>query len=326
MSYKVCVTKYNYLAIFNKESHIEYLKIENATKLIFGKVEGWIETFITSLPNLLMAALVVIGFILLAKLAKNIAGKIFPKISQNTAVNSLLQNLAYIFVLLIGIFTALGILNLDKAVTSLLAGAGVLGLALGFAFQEIAANFIAGIFIAFRKPYSVGDLVEIEGYFGIVDSINMRVTNIITPQGIMAIIPNKTMFTEPLYNYTNTPERRMDLSVGVSYGDDLREVKKITFECLKETAGRDKQREIEIFFKEFGDSSINFEVRIWHEFHAQKDFLMVRDDAILRLKEAFDKNDITIPFPIRTLDFGIKGGEALSTMISNKMTLSSTKE
>lgn len=301
-----------------KESKIENINIGDATKLIFGKVEIWIEGFLKSLPNMLMAALVIIGFLLLAKLVRRIAGNLFPRISHNKAVNNLLENIIFLLVVLIGIFTALGILNLDKTVTSLLAGAGVLGLALGFAFQEIAANFIAGIFIAFRKPYSVGDIVEVEDYFGTVDSINMRVTNIKTPQGLVAIIPNKTMFTEPLINYTSTPQRRMDLSVGVSYGDDLREVKRITFECLKDTQGRDKNKDIEIFFKEFGDSSINFDVRIWHDFKSQKDFLKVRDDAIMRIKDAYDSNDIMIPFPIRTLDFGIKGGEKLTAMLSEK--------
>lgn len=290
--------------------------ITNAAQLIMTKIESWIEAFIKILPNMIMATLVMMAFMLIARLCKNIADRVLPRISTNQAVNSLIKNIVYLFVLTLGLFTALGILNLEKTVTSLLAGAGVLGLALGFAFQEIAANFISGIFIAFRKPYSVGDIVEINGYFGTVDTINMRVTNIKTFQGIMAIIPNKTMFTEALYNYTSTPERRMDLSVGVSYGEDLREVKKVVFECLKETSGRDKTRNIEIFFKEFGDSSINFDVRIWHQFHHQKDFLNVRDDAIVRLKEAFDKNDITIPFPIRTLDFGAKGGENLKSMLS----------
>ena len=294
---------------------MEEFNITDATKLILGKVEVWIEGFIKSLPNMMIAIVVIVGFYLLAKLAKRVATNVFPRISHNRAVNNLLENIVFLIVVLIGIFTALGILNLDKTVTSLLAGAGVLGLALGFAFQEIAANFIAGIFIAFRKPYSVGDIVEIDDYFGTVDNINMRVTYIRTPQGLSAIIPNKKMFTDPLINYTNTPDRRMDLSVGVSYGDDLREVKRITFECLKETAGRDKDKDIEIFFEEFGDSSINFVVRIWHKFKGQKDFLKVRDDAIIRIKEAYDKNDIMIPFPIRTLDFGIKGGEKLNEVL-----------
>lgn len=299
---------------------MEDFNITDATKLILGKVEVWIEGFIKSLPNMLMAILVVVGFYIAARLACRVARNVFPRISHNRAVNNLLENIIFLIVVLIGIFTALGILNLDKTVTSLLAGAGVLGLALGFAFQEIAANFIAGIFIAFRKPYSVGDIIEIDDYFGTVEAINMRVTYIRTPQGLSAIIPNKKMFTDPLVNYTDTPGRRMDLDVGVSYGDDLRKVKKITFDCLKDTSGRDKDKDIEIFYKEFGDSSINFVVRIWLKYRSQKDYLQVRDDAIIRIKEAYDQNDIMIPFPIRTLDFGIKGGEKLSEMIQTKST------
>ena len=97
-------------------------------------------------------------------------------------------------------------------------------MALGFAFQDIAANFVSGILIAFRQPYRIGDIVEVEGYQGEVKSIDLRTTSLVTFQGIEIYIPNKEMFTKPLENYTTTPRRRLDIEVGVSYGDDLRKV------------------------------------------------------------------------------------------------------
>ena len=119
----------------------------------------------------------------------------------------------------------LSILQLDKAVTSILAGAGIIGLALAFAFQDIAANFISGIFISFRKPIKLGDVVKINDYMGKVEQINLRDTIILTFQGQMVIIPNKDVFQSPIENYSLLGRRRLDLVVGVSYGDDLEKVK-----------------------------------------------------------------------------------------------------
>ena len=112
-----------------------------------------------------------------------------------------------------------------------------------------------------------------------------------TPQGQIVYIPNKVVYENPFTNYTKNFERRIDLSCGISYGDDLEKVKKIATEAISSIEKRDKNKDVEFFFTEFGSSSI-----------------------IMALKKAFDENDIMIPFPIRTLDFGIRGGEKLNTM------------
>ena len=107
----------------------------------------------------------------------------------------------------------------------MLAGAGVLGLALAFAFQDIAANFMSGIFISFRKPINIGDIVKIKDYMGKVTEINLRDSVIRTFQGQLVIIPNKDIFQNAIENYSMWGKRRIDLAVGISYGDDLDKVK-----------------------------------------------------------------------------------------------------
>ena len=124
----------------------------------------------------------------------------------------------------------------------------------------------------------------------------------------------KTLFQDVVENYTNTRDRRVDLSVGVSYGDDLEKVKEITIEAIRGVKSIIRPNDITLFYNEFGDSSINFMVRFWAKSARQPDFLQAQSDAIMAIKKAYDDNDITIPFPIRTLDFGIKGGEKLSEM------------
>jgi small-conductance mechanosensitive channel len=191
-------------------------------------------------------------------------------------------------------------------------------LALGFAFQDTAANFVAGIFLAVRSPINSGDIVALDDVMGVVKKINLRATEITTFQGTLVVIPNKDVFQNPIFNYTHTGKRRVDLGCGISYGDNLDKVKEISLGAIKKTEGVLTDQPIQFFYKEFGDSSINFEVRAWISEIDQVGFLQTQSNMIVALKKAFDENDIMIPFPIRTLDFGIKGGEKLNTMLSER--------
>lgn len=271
--------------------------------LISGKLESWLQVFVKMLPNLVLAIFVVTTFYLAAKLARKVCENLLGRISENRTVNNLIATILLATINILGLFAALSILQLDKTVTSLLAGAGVLGLALGFAFQEIASNFISGILIAFRKPYKTGDIVKVDDYMGQVSHINLRTTNITTFQGLEVIVPNKDMFTKPLTNYTSTPYRRIDIEIGVSYNDDLESVEEIVKEALDPIKLRLTEKPIEVFFKEFGNSSINFDVRFWVNYSNHVNYLKSRHQAVIEIKKAFDNKGITIPFPIRTLDF-----------------------
>jgi small conductance mechanosensitive channel len=210
-------------------------------------------------------------------------------------------------------------LNLEKTVTSLLAGVGLIGLALGFAFQDTASNFISGVFLSARRPFQFGDIVKTTDYFGRVKHLNLRNTIIETFKGQEILIPNKDVFQNPIENFTKKGLRLVDASCGVSYGDDLELSRKIAIEAVvKLDSIRDKEN-ISLLFNEFSDSSINFNIRFWIKFgETNSTFLHAQSEAIIAIKKAFGKNDIDIPFPTRTLDFGIKGGDYISEAISGK--------
>lgn len=291
---------------------MDTFSFSKAYEMVSDKVEGWLSTAVKMLPNFLIAVIVVVAFWLLAKGVRKVSRKLMNKFSDNKSLINLTTTVIYVGTITIGTFVALSVLHLDKTVTSLLAGVGVIGLALGFAFQDIAANFVAGVLIATRKPFSIGDLVESNGYHGHVQEMNLRASVIRTFQGQDVIIPNKEVFTKPLTNYAIYPKRRIDLSVGVSYGDDLENVKKIAVKAVEALEVIEQDMGVSLFFTEFGGSSINFDIRFWVDEHEQSHFLEARSAAIVAIKQAFDKNDISIPYPIRTLDFGIKGGKELS--------------
>ncbi|MEO8445260.1 MAG: mechanosensitive ion channel domain-containing protein, partial [Gammaproteobacteria bacterium] len=134
-----------------------------------------------------------------------------------------------------------------------------------------------------------------------------------TAQGQIVRVPNKDIFESKLVNYSLSGERRVDLEVGVSYGEDLERVRKVAVAAVKALDDCDPKSDPDLIYTGFGDSSINCTIRFWvnYEGKGQADYLGARDAAIVAVKKAFDAEDISIPFPIRTLDFAIKGGGAL---------------
>lgn len=287
---------------------------QSPLQLIWDKLLEWYRLVVEMLPNFVLAVIVVIGFYFLARLIKKIVGKLVGKLLQRESLIKLLTTITYVLVIIIGMFVALSVLKLDKAVTSLLAGAGIIGLALAFAFQDFAANFMAGIMMAVRAPFKVGDLIETNDIKGRIKEIQFRTTELLSLQGQLVVIPNKDIFQNPLFNFSQPARYRVDLDCGVSYGDDLEKVRSVTKKALEHIPHRMKEKDIEVFFKEFGGSSINLEARVWIEYQKHTDFLEARSEAVIAIKKAYDEADIMIPFPIRTLDFGIRGGETLAEM------------
>lgn len=288
------------------------MDLNNAFSLIVDKLGTWIRGAIAYLPNLVVAVIVVLLFVTLARMARDAVRRVSSAVTDNRQIRQLLATLTYVAVIAIGLFTALSILDLQGVVTSLLAGVGIIGLALGFAFQDLAANFMAGILMAIRRPFKLGDIIDTNDHMGVVEEVSIRSTRIRTFQGQEVRIPNSAVFGNPLTNYSDRGERRVDLACGVAYGDDLEQARLVALEAIEGLDFVRAEKGVQLFYNEFGDSSINFDLRFWIEFVTQKDFLHARSEAIVALKRAFDANGITIPFPIRTLDFGVVGGEPLN--------------
>jgi small-conductance mechanosensitive channel len=293
------------------------MDLQKAYLLIQSKLVIWLREFVKLLPNIIIASLVLVAGIFLAGLIRKLAAKVSQRFTHHDTLTNLFSTFIYIAGIGITIFIALSILHLDKAVTSILAGAGIAGIALAFAFQDIAANFMAGILLSLRRPLKIGELVKSGDIMGKVVTINMRDTIITTFQGQMVIVPNKDIFQNSLENFTRTGRRRIDLTVGVSYGEDLDKVKQVTLQAVKNVTVRDPEEPPRLFYQEFADSSINFTLQLWLNATEQPIFLQGRSEAIVLIKKAYDENGITIPFPIRTLDFGIKGGENLADTLKN---------
>lgn len=284
------------------------LQIKETTALLTEKLGSWLALAIKMLPNIALAIVLAILFYFLAKLGRYTMRKFTRKSTGNALILRLLGNLIFISILVIGLFAVLSAVQLDKTVTSLLAGAGIIGLALGLAFQETAANFLSGIVIAIRKPINLNDMVETNDEIGIVQSLNLRSTVLRNFQGQDVIVPNKSVVFNKIINYSRSHMRRLDLQGRVSLTADLEKVKKVALDSLIDIPHLDSNQKKYFWYEKFGKSSIHFTVAIWMDRVNQPEFRTFRSDAIMAIKKAFDENNIVIPFPIRTLDFDKTGG------------------
>ena len=297
---------------------MEFPKIDEVYKLLSEKLESWVEGGITLLPNIVVAFFIAIAFGIIAKVIGNVAGKIMRRTFESRQIASLLTSIIKSIVLIAGIFIALDFVGLKGTVTSLLAGAGIVGLAIGFAFQDMTENFIAGVAMGIRKPFEIGDVIEAEGVFGNVKEINLRNTLVETFYGQLEFIPNKILFRNILTNYSYLGYRRIEIPVGISYADDIEEAAKVITDAMNEKDYVIKKEETAVYAESFGDSSINLLLWFWIRYPGEPGFMVVRHDAISTVKTVLEENDILIPFPIRTLDFNAKGGDKLNSMLKRQ--------
>ena len=286
---------------------------EKLYERLLGKLFRWLEGMVEMLPNTVVAVLLLLFFWVASLIAGNLAKRGLARMNADPAAGRLMVTLIRLLVFGAGVFVALGLLGLDKALGSLLAGAGIVGLAVGFAFQDLAANLISGVALAIGKqhPFEAGDLVDTNGYLGVVEHVDLRSTTLLTLDGKSVIIPNKHVYQSTLVNLTASKKRRVELTVGVDYASNLSQVADVTLAALESVDSRRKEPPARVFFQRFGESSIELHCWFWIDFRRQEDLLRAQSEGIMAIQRAFARSGIQIPFPVRMLDVRDKAGLAI---------------
>ncbi|MFW5985598.1 MAG: mechanosensitive ion channel family protein [Halanaerobiaceae bacterium] len=249
------------------------------------------ENVVPYLGKIALAFLVlIIGRFLIRRILYKLERKIQKNLdpSLKTFINSLVRVTLYILLLVITAST-LGI-----EMTSFVAILGAAGLAIGLALQGSLANFAGGVLILVFRPFDVGDFIETGSHKGKVEEIQILYTTLITRDNKNVIIPNGKLANDSIINYTKTDTRRVELSIGVSYEDDIREVKKQLQDIVAAHELILEEPEPLIRVAEHAASSINFNVYVWAK---NDDFWNIYYDLLEEIKIVFDEQDITFPFP-----------------------------
>ncbi len=236
-------------------------------------------------------AVLIIGRIV-AGLVKALIVKMMRKSKQDETLISFVSSLSYVALMAFVIIAALGQLGIQTA--SFVAIIGAAGLAIGLALQGSLANFASGVLMIIFKPIKVGDYIEGGGVAGTVQEIQIFNTILVTPDNKLVIVPNAQMTGGNIINYSSQGTRRVDMTAGIGYGDDIDKARSILKDILDADDRILKDPAYTIAVSELADSSVNFVVRPWVK---TADYWDVKFTLTETIKKKFDENGISIPFP-----------------------------
>lgn len=240
------------------------------------------------------------AWIIAAWLRRTIARNL-EKTNFDITLTKFFGNGARYLLLIIAVLGCLEIFGVQA--TSFAAVLAAAGFAVGLAFQNTLSNFSAGIMLLTFRPFKVGDVVNVAGQTGKVDEIELFTTKIDTFDNRRIIVPNSAVFGNTIENITFHDTRRVDVSVGTDYPADLDETRKVLEAAAEGVPGRLPDQDIQVVLDSLGDSSINWQVRVWSK---TSDFLAVKQALTRAVKMALDEADIGIPFP--QMDVHLDGG------------------
>ena len=269
---------------------------------LMEQVNAMTEGFIKTLPMMGIAVIVLILTWIVSKIIRMMMSKVLDRSHLRPSLKTLILTLTKLGVWIVGGLIALAIIFPSLTPAKLLAALGLGSIAIGFAFQDVFENFLAGVMIMLRKPMRIGDFIECEGFEGKIEEIHIRESFIRQTDGQLVLVPNSYLFKNPVYVRTHLKERRFTLVCGVGYGEDVAEAKSVIEKSLQGLSTINYDKPVEVYASEFNSSSVDFTIRWWSG-SKPVDMYKSRDEVIIAIKKALDDADIEIPFPYRTLTF-----------------------
>lgn len=257
---------------------------------------------VVRLPAIITAIIILFVTWYAANIAQRLAKNLGERAIKSESLQLLLARTSYLATWVVGILTASVLAFPGLRLGDIIAALGLGSVAIGFAFQDIFKNFLAGVLLLLQEPFRIHDQVIIGNYEGTVERIDIRTTQIRTYLGERVLLPNSTVFTSAVQVRTAYGKRRTDLEVGVDYNTPLSEAADLLQETIRGVEGVLSNPAPEIDLVSFGDSSIDFVVRYW-TLPQNKQVRYVRTQAIISINKAFNRAGISIPYPIRTLYF-----------------------
>jgi small conductance mechanosensitive channel len=271
-----------------------------------GAVWAWVSVYSI---NIIGAILIFIVGKWLARRIARLLTKLLEKNNVDLALVNFLSNLAYYTLLVLVVVAAAGRLGINT--TSFLTIIGAAGLAVGLALKDSLSNFAAGVMLVLFRPFTIGDVVSTAGITAKVEKITIFNTLFCSADNQLIIVPNNKIISDIITNITAKDTRRVDLTVGISYSDDMAETKEILGRLAKEDSRVLDDPAPTIAVAELADSSVNLVFRPWVK---TTDYWNVRFDLTEKIKNALDEAGISIPFPQQDVHLFVAKEEAAQVM------------
>jgi len=292
----------------------------NEYQVIASAANDMVNDFIVRLPYFMVAIVVLLVFWLLSLIFKSVVSKLLSKSHTHRNLVRVFQRIGGALIFFIGLMIAMVIAIPGFTPAKLVGALGIGSVAIGFAFKDIFQNLLSGILLLLSEPFRIGDQIVSGEFEGTVEDIKVRATTIRTYDGRQVVIPNSQLYTSALTVNTAYKRRRLELTVGIGYEDDIRKAKEVILQALEKAETVSKLAEPSVVATEFGASSIDLKVRWFINDGTQANKVASIHEVIVEIKDQLDAAGVNIPFPIRTLDFS---DESVSELVKKMAKLQS---
>jgi small conductance mechanosensitive channel len=231
---------------------------------------------------------------IVARIVVGIMDRVMKRSTMDDMLRKFLRNIVFAILMIFVIIATISSLGIQTA--SLVAVLGAAGLAIGLALQGSLSNFAAGVLMIIFRPYKLGDLVEVANTFGFVEEVDVFTTALRLPDKTKIIIPNGQIMDDKITNFSDSEIRRLDLEVGIGYGDDIDKAKQVLLNAIKASDYTLDEPAPKVTVSSLGDSSVNLAVRPWIK---SSTYAPASHEMTERIKKTLDAAGISIPFPQR---------------------------
>lgn len=277
--------------------------MNNEIETFVGKMQAMLNSFIALLPNLILALIVFAIFFFVARTIKKVVRNLTREHRQARNLGMVLGRLAQGTTILVGLFIALSIVIPSLNANDLVQLLGISGVAIGFAFRDILQNFLAGILILLNEPFQIDDQIVFKDFEGTVENIQTRATTIRTYDGRRVVVPNSELFINAVTVNTAFEHRRLQYDIGIGYGDNIDEARRLILEAMHETDGVLETPAPDAIVVELAGSSVNLRARWWIDPPRRADALDLQDRVLMNIKNKLTANGIDLPFPTQQILF-----------------------
>lgn len=257
---------------------------------------------IQAIPLVVFGAVVLLLSWWLAKYIARLSHRVLHNRLGSPLLTTIAARASAIPVFLLGLYLVLQVAGLTRLALTLLGGTGIVGIVIGFAFRDIAENFLASILLSVRKPFHSKDLIEVAGHSGIVQQMNTRSTVLMTLDGNHIQIPNSTVFKNTIINYTANPNRRSDFVVGIGYDDTISHAQEIIAQILNDHPAVLKTPEPLVLVDELGAATINLRAYFWYD-ATQYAPIKIKSSLVRLTKRALEDAAVSMPDESREVIF-----------------------
>ena len=275
------------------------LDIRDRGAEIYERLQDRLNDLLVSVPLFIIAAAIFLLFLAASRIVAR-RDDLLDRLTANPFQKQLLNQTIRVLIIVVGLILALEILDATSLIGAVLGAAGVTGIVLGFALKETIENYVAGLLLSLRQPFSPYDHIHVLDYEGHVIRLTSRATILMTLSGNHVRVPNADVFKSAVVNYSRNPERRFEFDIGIGVDVDLIAARTLAMETLSSMPGVLHEPEPDAWIEGLGDSNVVLKVLGWID---QREYSLpkVRGEAIRRVKTAFEAADFDLPEPIYRL-------------------------